>query len=145
MSRAERIVENSGPDSGVILVPQPHGGALASGGKVGNRGGHGRRPDRIKKLAQKLLEPRLRLLAHFADGVVVSQVEDEDGNARHKLHSPTPAERTKALEVLHKIGMGETVSVSDVRERLKRQVSLIRGQAQWDTEELLATLAGVWK
>jgi len=84
-------------------------------------------------------------LAHFADGVVVSQVEDEDGNARHKLHSPTPAERTKALEVLHKIGMGETVSVSDVRERLKRQVSLIRGQAQWDTEELLATLAGVWK
>ena len=72
-------------------------------GNPGNKGGHGRRPDRIKRLAQKLLEPRLRLLAHFADGVVVSQVEDDDGNARHKLHSPTPAERTKALEVLHKI------------------------------------------
>jgi hypothetical protein len=134
-------VENRGDNTGVTIVPQPHGGALQRGGSKGS----GRRPDRIKKLAQKLLEPRLRLLAHFADGVVVSQVEDDDGNARHKLHSPTPAERTKALEVLHKIGMGETVSVSDVRERLKRQVSLIRGQAQWDTEELLATLAGVWK
>ena len=114
-------------------------------GNPGNRGGHGRRPDRIKKLAQKLLEPRLRLLAHFADGVVVSQVEDDAGNAKHKLHSPTPAERTKAIEVLHKIGMGDTVSVSDVRDRLKRQVALIRSQETWTADELLVALGPVWK
>jgi hypothetical protein len=125
------------------MVP-PQGGQLRVG-NPGNKGGHGRRPDRIKKLALQLLEPRLRLLAHFADGVAVSQVEGEGGKAKHVLHSPSPAERIKAIEVLHKIGTGATVSVSDVRERLKRQVSLIRGQAQWDTEDLLATLAGVWK
>lgn len=113
-------------------------------GNPGNRGGHGRRPDRIKKLAQQLLEPRLRLLAHFADGVVVSQVEDDAGKAKHKLHSPTPAERTKAIEVLHKIGMGDTVSVSDVRDRLKRQVAVIRGQSTWTQDELLEALTEVW-
>ena len=134
---------NSGPNSGLVMEPQGHGGALRrSGYKNPNAG---RRPDRIKKLAQQLLEPRLRLLAHFADGVVVSQVEDDAGNAKHKLHSPTPAERTKAIEVLHKIGMGDTVSVSDVRTRLKQQVALIRTQDSWTTDDLLAALGGVWK
>lgn len=135
------IVDKSGDISGV-MVPQSHGGALKRGGSHERTG---RRPDRIKKLAQKLLEPRLRLLAHFADGVVVSQVEDDAGNAKHKLHSPTPAERTKAIEVLHKIGMGDTVSVSDVRDRLKRQVALIRSQETWTADELLQALGPVWK
>ena len=136
-----RNVDKSGELSGV-MVPQPHGGALKRGGTHERTG---RRPDRIKKLAQKLLEPRLRLLAHFADGVVVSQVEDDNGTPRHKLHSPTPAERTKAIEVLHKIGMGDTVSVSDVRDRLKRQVALIRSQENWTADELLVALGPVWK
>ena len=123
------------------LIPQPHGGALKRGGP--NRGA-GRRPDRVKKLALQLLEPRLQLLAHFADGVVVSQVEDVNGTAKHVLHSPSPAERIKALEVLHKIGTGATVSVSDVRERLRRQVQMIRGQDTWTTTDLLTALGEVW-
>jgi len=134
---------NSGPNSGMVMEPQGHGGALRrSGYKNPNAG---RRPDRIKKLAQKLLEPRIHLLAHFADGVAVSQVEDKAGNARHVLHSPTPAERTKALEVLHKIGGGHPVSVSDVRDRLQQQVALIRSQPTWDSDALLAALTTVWR
>jgi hypothetical protein len=142
MTAPATTVDNSVLNTAVMVPPK--GGQLRVG-NPGNRGGHGRRPDRIKKLAQQLLEPRLRLLAHFADGVVVSQVEDDAGNAKHKLHSPTPAERTKALEVLHKIGMGDTVSVSDVRDRLKRQVALIRSQETWTTDDLLTALGGVWK
>lgn len=141
-SAAKRDVDNSVTDTAVMVPPK--GGQLRVG-NPGNKGGHGRRPDRIKKLAQKALLPRLRLLAHFADGVAVSQVEDDAGNARHKLHSPTPAERIKALEVLHKIGMGDTVSVSDVRDRLKRQVALIRSQETWTADELLQALGPVWK
>ena len=141
MTATARDVENSAANTDVMV--QPRGGQLRVG-NPGNKGG-GRRPDRIKKLAQKALLPRLRLLAHFADGVAVSQVEDDAGNARHKLHSPTPAERIKAIEVLHKIGMGDTVSVSDVRDRLKRQVALIRSQEAWTADELLQALGPVWK
>jgi hypothetical protein len=139
MTQAARNVENNGPDKGVTLVPQPHGGALKPGGTIGNRGGHGRRPDRIKRLAQKLLLPRLHILAHIADGTSVAL-----GEEGLKFVAPTPGERTAAIRALKEIGMGETGSVSDVRERLKRQVAVIRGQDTWTQEELLVALTEVW-
>lgn len=128
-----------GADHGMMV--QPHGGALRRGGP--NKGGPGRRPDRIKKLAQKALLPRVQLLAHLADGVAI-HFDDESGT---KLISPTPGERIRALEMLHKIGMGETVSTADVRDRLKQQVRLIRTSALDDaSKELVLSLLGeVWK
>ena len=107
-------------------------------GNPGNKGG-GRRPDRIKKLAQKLLLPRLHILAHIADGTSVAL-----GDEGLKFVAPTPGERTAAIRALKEIGMGETVSVSDVRDRLKRQVAVIRGQATWTQDELLEALTEVW-
>jgi hypothetical protein len=38
------------------LVPQPHGGALLSGGLVGNKGGTGRPPLAFKALCKDILE-----------------------------------------------------------------------------------------
>ena len=67
----DNSVDNRGSNTGVIIVPQKHGGALQRGGSKGS----GRRPDRIKKLAQQLLQSRVPLLAHFADGVAVQQAE----------------------------------------------------------------------
>ncbi len=40
--------------AGETLVPQPHGGALRSGGKLGNKGG-GRTPEEIKGSFRKLI------------------------------------------------------------------------------------------
>lgn len=140
MTATARNVENHGPDHGVpvgALVQQPHGGALRNGGT--NRGGAGRRPDRIKRLAQKLLLPRLHILAHIADGTSVAL-----GEEGLKFVAPTPGERTAAIRALKEIGMGESVSVSDVRDRLKRQVAVIRGQATWTQDELLEALTEVW-
>jgi hypothetical protein len=131
----ERNVENSVRDTAVMVPPQ--GGQLRVG-NPGNKGG-GRRPDRIKRLAQKLLLPRLHILAHIADGTSVAL-----GEEGLKFVAPTPGERTAAIRALKEIGMGETVSVSDVRERLKRQVTVIRGQATWTQEELLVALTEVW-
>lgn len=123
-------------------MPGRNGGLLLRG-NVGNRGGTGRRPDRIKRLAQKALLPRVQLLAHLADGVAV-HFDDESGT---KLISPTPGERIRALEMLHKIGMGETVSTADVRDRLKTQVRLIRASAldEASKELVLSLLGEVWR
>ena len=123
------------------MVTQPHGGALRNGGT--NRGGRGY-PDRIKKLAQQALLPRVRILAHFADGVAVQQQEDAEGNREFVLQSPTPRERIAAIEALHKIGNGEQVSVSDVRRRMKAQLRAIHTREMWDRDELLAVLDEVW-
>lgn len=43
----------------VALIPQPHGGALLPGGQIGNKGGPGRRPERIREKLQAILEEKL--------------------------------------------------------------------------------------
>lgn len=52
MSETEITGENSGPQK----IPQPHGGALLSGGVPGNRGGSGggRPPDEFKARMREL-------------------------------------------------------------------------------------------
>lgn len=126
------------------MIPQPHGGRLRNGGT--NRGGSGRRPDRIKKLAGKLLEPRMALLAHFADGVAVQQTEDATGAKKFELISPTPKERIAALALLQKIHDGEKVAVSDVKHRLREQFRVLRDILPPEyAETACKALIGVWK
>lgn len=62
--------ENSGENSGPELahIPQPHGGALLSGGQKGNRGG-GRLPNEIRELLrQGLNETVVSRLISIAEG-----------------------------------------------------------------------------
>lgn len=131
---AERV---DNPVQNPVVMPGRHGGTLRRGGTNKNAG---RRPDRIRKLAQQLLEPRIRLLAHFADGVAVQQHDGE-----FKVISPTPAERTRAIEALHKIGMGEQVAVSEVRARMRAQIARVMERETWTRDELLAALGEIWK
>lgn len=133
--------QNNGKNSGVSLLAQPHGGALASGGTVGNKGG-GRRPSAIRKKALRMFGNRLQIVGSIADGITV-EIEDETGE--WKLVTPKPADRLNALKLLAELGLGEQVGVSEVRERLRSQLRIIRGQATWTTADLVAALAPVWR
>jgi hypothetical protein len=64
------------------------------------------------------------------------------------LRSARPGDRTKAMDVLAKYGLGtkdETTIVSaDVTDRLKRQVEVIASRESWTSEELLSTIGPIW-
>lgn len=120
------------------LVPQPHGGALKHGGA---NPGAGRRPSAVRKRALAMFAKNLDVLDFIAQGVTTSFV---DGGAQ-VLVTPKPSERVAAMRLLGDIGLGERVSVSEVRDRLRRQVQLLRGQDTWTTTELLSALAEVWR
>lgn len=129
----------SGSNTG--LIPQPHGGALRTGG---TKGRSGRRPDRIRKLAQKALEKRIPLLEAFADGVAVQQ-SDVDGTRSFDLISPTPRERIAAMAELGKLAASPAVNATDVRDRLRAQVTLILSRESWQSEELLTAIQEIWR
>jgi len=123
---------------GGVLVPQPGGGYLVRGGRNANAG---RRPSAIRKKALRMLASRLPLVGHIADGVAIAL--DDDGG--HKLVSPRANERLQAIKLLADLGMGETVSVSELRHRLRAQLELIRSQETWSQAELITALGAVWQ
>jgi hypothetical protein len=130
---------NGTPVNSAAMMPGKNGGMLRRGGPNGGAGG--RRPDRIKRLAQRALEPRVRLLAHIADGVSVARVDDA-----LVWQEVSPKEKIAAIETLRKIATGEQVPVHEVRARLSAQLKLIRQTVDADTlERLLPALAEVWK
>jgi len=86
--------ENSDDNNGPELIPQPHGGALLSGGWPGNAGG-GRPPSVVRAAMREALAERIGLLAEIAD--------DEDAR---------PSDRIKAIEALARYGLGQSHEVS---------------------------------
>ena len=87
-------VQNNGENYGIKKVPQPHGGALNSGGTPGNKGGGNYRTtfrDGLQKLgASKGLK------------VVEKALDDEN-----------PTVNMKAVEVIIKGGFGEAKAVME--------------------------------
>lgn len=59
---------NSGGNSGPELIPQPHGGALLSGGVPGHAPPPGRPPSELKKAMRGILEEAMPQLREFAIG-----------------------------------------------------------------------------
>ncbi len=144
---AAAAVENLGGKSGVVMVPQPHGGALQRGA---SNPGAGRPRSSIKALAKKELRKRIGHLSAFADGVAVSLVEDDTDPTKpaQKLvtHAVKVETRVKALEVLAKIAGDNTVSMGEVKARLKRQVEVIRQTLPPEqANAVLDALAAVWR
>lgn len=86
--------ENSDENSGPELIPQPHGGAILSGGWPGNAGG-GRPPSVVRAAMREALAERVRLLAEIADD-----------------HDVRPSDRIKAIEALARYGLGQSHEVS---------------------------------
>jgi hypothetical protein len=119
-------------------VLQPHGGALNSGGTPGNRGGSGRPPSEVRRIARDAFAERLPILARIADGEVVLPLRDrcaacgyEHPNAEAEREATikraaTPGEQVRALEALARVGMSGNVSIDDVRLRMIAQVRVTR-------------------
>lgn len=98
------------------LIPQPHGGALLSGGVLGHRGGPGRPPSALREVMRLSLEERLPILEKLADDPTVA-----------------PRDRLKAIEILARYGIGtqlehsgqvehkttRTLSPSEIRDELR--------------------------
>jgi hypothetical protein len=122
------------------MRPAKNGGALLVGGKPGNKGG-GRKPAAIRKKALRMLAGRMHLIGSLADGVAIEFTENGDT----KLVSPKPSERIQALKLLAELGLGEMVSTSEVRDRMRRQLDVIRTREHWTADELIQALTEVWK
>lgn len=97
------------------LIPQPHGGALLSGGQPGQTPGPGRPPSRVKSALRKDFDARRDILNQIADGAVrlrlvgvckecghdsPEPLNDGEVLAAIIAQAPKPAERIKALEVM---------------------------------------------
>jgi len=103
------------------LQPQPHGGALLSGGQLGNRGGSGHPPSVIRARCRESFLSRVSIAERIAD--------DESQDARDRL---------KALELLARLGLGslEAGAISD--HQAKRDEIVAAGGSEYDA--MMATL-----
>ena len=140
IAEAEAAVVGPQPFTPVMRPGANGRGKLKVGGNWGNKGGTAPIAHRIKQLAQLALLPRVRILGEIADGASFRL----EGDERLTLSPPTATERVRALEALHKIGMGDTVTISDLRQRLESQLQMIRSRTEWDTDELVEALRVVW-
>jgi hypothetical protein len=135
--RPEAVVQTPSPN--IVMQPAPQGGVLRVG-NPGNKGG-GRKPAAIRKKALRMLANRMHLIGSLADGVAI-EFTDEGGT---KLVSPKPSERIQALKLLAELGLGEMVSTSEVRDRMRRQLDVIRTREHWTADELIEALGAVWR
>lgn len=88
--------------STVTKIPQPHGGALNSGGTLGNAGGPGRTPSMVRAICREAFAVRIPILCLIAD----------DTEAPYE-------QRRLAIDSLGKHGLTGSISLDDIRERLK--------------------------
>ena len=144
-------------------VPQPHGGALNAGGTPGNRGGVGRPPSEVRRMAREMFEARLPVLEQIVLGRVVVPLEERGPSCGHEPtgedaktcervieRAVRPGEQVRAMEVLGRIGMGTAVSIDDIKARLIAQVRETREWAKAEgltghqVDRLLSKLDDVW-
>ena len=114
------------------MVP-PHGnGKLRHGSRRGtNAGGTGRPPSAIRERLRGSFEERIEVLEEIADDPM-----------------QTPADRTRAIDMLAKYGLGTTkeITVEHVRDKLQNTIALIREQLPRDqSEPLLERMREIWR
>ena len=98
---------------GPFLVPQPHGGALLSGGRRGGPPGPGRPPSALRALARERLAEVLPRVAAIAAGEPVMHVRTTDGRTRTIVTTPRVTDQLQAAWLLARTGLGDRVEVSD--------------------------------
>ena len=121
------------------LIPQPHGGALLSGGVPGKAGGAGRPPSEVRQLAREAYAQRIPVLAAIADGLVAVPLRERCPRCGHDPadekertvekaieRAPSPGEQVRAMAELSKVGMGSPISIDDILHRLVQQMAVLR-------------------
>ena len=111
-----------GEKGGVELIPQPHGGALLSGGQPGQTPGPGRPPSRIKAALRKSFDERIDTLEAIAD--------DEDASL---------PDRMKALDMMAKYSDLDLNVDIDLVEKLGAVVA-----AEIEDEEAMMRIKEQW-
>jgi hypothetical protein len=82
-----------------VLVPQPHGGALLSGGVPGHDGSNaGAKKSTVREKCREGFEAALPYLTRIAKGKTGEAID---------APIPAPGESIRALDVLGKYGLGE--------------------------------------
>lgn len=111
------------------LVPQPHGGAIWSGGVPGNAGGRCP-PSALREIARedyKSIQPKLRAIANG------------------ELAGARPSDMVRAAAEISKVGFGTNITREDVRVRVHAQSSIIRETLAPElAEELIRRIRAVW-
>lgn len=102
MAASKTAGKSAGPD----LVPQPHGGALLSGGVPGNKGGTGRPPSAIRRELRETFADLISHLQRIAAGEVVEKVVMPGGEETEIMRSASVADRIRAMDLLAKYGLG---------------------------------------
>lgn len=148
--------ETTGETTGVVRIPQPHGGALNSGGTKGNRGGRGATPSRIRAALRrdfvaearpllrstirgdyvhKMRVPLLALLEHAlcpeCDGKMGAREPEKAAFVEIDVQASAPiGERRKAAEAIAKYGLGESTTIEvihpEVIQRIQGTVQAIQ-------------------
>lgn len=127
----EKLPEAPAP----VLVPQPHGGALLSGGIHGHEGTGGRPASEIRKRLRGSFAARIAILEEIADG----------GSDDVKYTAP---DRMKAIDILAKYGLGTTkeLTVEHVRDRLHQTLRAIHEVLpKEEAEKLIAHIEPIWR
>jgi len=133
------------------LVPQPHGGALLSGGQKGNKGGPGRPTGALRARMFGALDEQLAVASDIASGQPVEMQEINLPDVLAHVECPScggglqpksvddmlakitvrgsasAGERLRALDFLARYGLGaiKAVSEDDVRSRVERTLDVI--------------------
>jgi hypothetical protein len=109
-----------------VLVPQPHGGALLSGGT--GSAGPGRPPSVVTAAARLAFDKRLPTLERIADK---DDAQDKD--------------RIRAIEVLGNFGFGKDMSMARLREKLGSTLELLRQRLPAEqVEPLIVEIRAIW-
>lgn len=109
----------------------------------------------LRERLRGALAERVAVLEQVADGLTFINRREKCPNCGHvaasqsdeeiKLVTPSPSDRLRALDIMAKYGMGETVGADDVRERLRQQLDVIRTTLPAEhANALLARLSEVW-
>lgn len=107
--------KKGGSNGGPVLVPQPHGGALLTGGQKGQTPGPGRPPSAIRRTLRKRFDEQIAILVEIAKN---SESADKD--------------RIAAIDKLAKYGLGEekgwshdlvAALVRDLADTIERHIS----------------------
>jgi len=140
------------------LIPQPHGGALLSGGVPGNKGG-GRIADEVRGLARGGFADNLPRAIAIASGMVDIKLRKvcEHCGLPPKSSEPEPVNvraaidsSLKALDLLGNYGVGklQVRGIADevVRDRLRLTIDTIRAELPEDqARALLEKLEPIWR
>jgi hypothetical protein len=80
-----------------LKIPQPHGGALNAHGTPGTRGGVGRAPSEVRRMAREMFTAQLPVLDAIAEGRVIVPLVERCAKCGYEPTDEDEQKRAKAL------------------------------------------------